>query len=76
MPSEQEKAVRRVRVEAAKDALKRSAGLGGAHVPPARAALKTFLRELNGPNQPNDALFQLLIEAPFREIPARSHQRR
>jgi len=76
MPSEQEKTERRARVEAAKDALSRSAGLGGAHVPPARAALKNFLRQLNEPVQPNDAVFKVLIEAPFREIPVRSQQRR
>lgn len=76
MPSEQEKAERRVRVTAAKDALSRSAGMGGAHVAPARAALKNFLRHLNEPSQPNDAVFQVLIDAPFREIPVRSQQRR
>lgn len=76
MPSEQEKAVRRTRVTAAKDALDRSAKLGGAHVAPARAALKNFLRRLNEPSQPNDAMFQVLLDAPFREIPARNQQRR
>jgi hypothetical protein len=76
MPSEQEKAARRERVTAAKDALSRSAELSGAHVAPARAALKNFLRQLNEPSQPNDAVFQVLIDAPFREIPARNQQRR
>jgi hypothetical protein len=76
MPSEQEKAARRVRVTAAKDALERSAKLGGAHVAPARAALKNFLRQLNEPSQPNDAVFQVLIDAPFREPAPRNTQRR
>ena len=75
-PTEQEKTARRERVTAAKDALERSAKLGGAHVAPARAALKNFLRQLNNPGQPNDAVFQVLLEAPFREIPVRSQQRR
>jgi hypothetical protein len=72
MPTEEEKAARRVRVTAAKDALSRSAKLGGSHVAPARAALKNYLRKLNEPGQPNDAVFQVLIEAPFREIKPRS----
>jgi hypothetical protein len=38
--------------------------------------LKNFLRQLNEPGQPNDAVFQVLIDAPFREIPVRSQQRR
>jgi hypothetical protein len=31
---------------------------------------------LNEPSQPNDAVFQVLIDAPFREIPVRNQQRR
>jgi anti-sigma regulatory factor (Ser/Thr protein kinase) len=65
--TDQERALRRERVTAAKDALTRSATLNGAHVAPARAALRDYLRNLNDPQQPNDAMFQLLIEAPFRE---------
>ena len=74
MYSEEEKALRRTRVAAAKDALSRSASLGGAHIGPARSALKEYLRALNEPNQPSDAHFKLLIEAPFRE--ARGHDQR
>jgi hypothetical protein len=65
--SDEERSRRRERVVAAKDALARSASIGGAHVAPARAALRDYLRNLNEPHQPNDAVFQLLIEAPFRE---------
>ena len=75
MYSEEEKALRRARVAAAKDALSRSASLGGAHVGPARSALKGYLRALNEPNQPSDAHFELLIEAPFREPRARDQRR-
>lgn len=71
MHSEQEKAVRRARVAAAKDALVRSAALGGRHVAPARAALKEYLRQLNDRRQPSDEMFQALIDAPFREETAR-----
>jgi hypothetical protein len=63
--SDEEKATRKERVAKAKDALSRSVGLKGAHVPPARAAIKKYLQNLNGPNQPDDAQFDALIEAPF-----------
>jgi hypothetical protein len=69
--SDAEKAVRRDRVAKAKDALSRSAGLKGTHVPPARAALKTYLQRLNDPNQPDDARFELLVEAPFKVPPTK-----
>jgi hypothetical protein len=67
--SDDEKAVRKERVAKAKDAMSRSVGLKGAHVAPARAALKTYLQRLNGPNQPDDAHFDMLIEAPFKVPP-------
>ena len=67
--SDEEKALRKERVEKAKDALKRSVGMKGAHIAPARAALKTYLQRLNEPNQPDDARFEMLIEAPFKAPP-------
>ena len=67
--SDEEKATRKDRVEKAKDALSRSVGMKGEHVIQGRAALKTYLRQLNDPNQPDDARFELLIEAPFRTPP-------
>jgi len=67
MHTEQERAVRRQRVAAAKDALARSVSLGGPHVAPARAALREYLRNLNEARQPTDAAFQELVGAPFRE---------
>ena len=67
--SEEEKALRKDRVARAKDAMSRSVGLKGAHVAPARAALKTFLQRLNDPNQPDDAHFDMLVEAPFKAPP-------
>ena len=67
--SDEEKAKRKERVEKAKDALKRSAELKGDHVPPARKSLKTFLQNLNGPNQPDDARFEMMVEAPFKVPP-------
>jgi len=67
--SEEEKALRKERVGKAKDALARSVGMKGDHVATARAALKTYLRQLNDPNQPDDARFELLIEAPFKAPP-------
>jgi len=67
--SDEEKATRKERVEKAKDALKRSVGMKGEHVIQGRAALKTYLRQLNEPNQPDDARFELLIEAPFKAPP-------
>jgi hypothetical protein len=68
-PSEEERATRRARVAAAKDALARSAGLRGDHVGAARAALKAYLRHLNDGRQPSDDQFQALIEAPFKAPP-------
>ena len=67
--SEEEKALRKERVEKAKDALKRSVGMKGEHIAPARAALKTYLQRLNESNQPDDARFEMLIEAPFKAPP-------
>jgi hypothetical protein len=67
--SEEEKTKRKERVAAAKDALARSNGLKGDHVPPARTALKTFLQNLNNPRQPDDATFAALVEAPFTAPP-------
>ena len=67
--SDAEKAVRRERVEKAKDALTRSVGIKGDHVAAARSALKDFLRRLNEPKQPDDARFESLIEAPFKVPP-------
>ena len=67
--SEEEKATRKERVVKAKDALARSIGLKGDHVPPARTALKTYLQRLNEPKQPDDTQFEVLIEAPFKVPP-------
>jgi hypothetical protein len=67
--SDEEKATRKERVEKAKDALARSVGIKGEHVAPARTALKNYLRNLNDKNQPDDARFELLIEAPFKAPP-------
>lgn len=64
--SDEEKALRKDRVAKAKDALARSAATKGDHVPPARTALKNFLRQLNEPKQPDDARFEALLEAPFK----------
>lgn len=64
--TDEEKAVRKERVEKAKDALTRSVGLKGDHVASGRVALKDFLRNLNEPKQPDDSRFQALIEAPFK----------
>jgi hypothetical protein len=72
--SEEEKATRKTRVAAAKDALKRSAGTRGDHVPSARAALKSYLRRLNEPDQPNDDTFTALLEAPFRAPPKKKER--
>ncbi|GEM_PF-2938999 len=68
-PTEEERATRRARVAAAKDALARSAGLRGEHVGAARAALKAYLRHLNDPHQPSDDQFAALVEAPFKAPP-------
>lgn len=73
--SDEQKAARKERVEKAKDALSRSVGIKGEHVAPARSALKNFLRNLNDPNQPDDARFELLIEAPFK-APKKKNERR
>ncbi|MEZ5342076.1 MAG: hypothetical protein R2706_11690 [Acidimicrobiales bacterium] len=67
--SDAEKAARKERVEKAKEALARSVGVKGDHVPPARTALKQYLRQLNDPKQPDDARFEALIEAPFKVPP-------
>ncbi len=72
-----ERAVRKQRVERAKDALARSVGMKGDHVAAARASLKLYLQRLNDPNQPDDARFEMLVEAPFRQPPKkRSNDRR
>lgn len=67
--SDEEKAIRKERVAKAKDAMARSVGLKGAHVAPARAAIKRYLQQLNDPKQPDDAQFEALIEAPFKAPP-------
>jgi hypothetical protein len=67
--SDEEKALRKERVAKAKDAMSRSVGLKGAQVAPARAAIKRYLQQLNDPKQPDDARFELLIEAPFKAPP-------
>ncbi len=67
--SDAEKATRKDRVTKAKDALARSVGTKGDHVAPSRAALKKFLQNMNEPNQPDDARFESLIEAPFKAPP-------
>jgi hypothetical protein len=67
--TEEEKAARKERVAKAKDALARSVGVKGDHVAGARDALKEFLRRLNEPNQPDDARFEAMVEAPFKVPP-------
>ncbi len=67
--SDEEKATRKERVAKAKDAMSRSVGIKGAHVPPARAAIKKYLQNLNDPKQPDDTQFETLIEAPFKAPP-------
>ncbi len=74
--SESEKASRRDRVAKAKDALARSVGAKGDHVTRGRAALKTYLQQLNDPKQPDDARFAELIEAPFKAPPKKNTDRR
>lgn len=74
--SEEERATRKARVAAAKDALSRSANLRGDHVPPARAALKAYLRNLDTRRQPSDEQFAALVEGPFRAPPKRPGARR
>jgi uncharacterized protein (DUF2236 family) len=74
--SDEEKAARKERVAKAKDAMSRSVGLKGAHVPPARAAIKKYLQNLNDPKQPDDQQFEALIEAPFKAPPKKTNDRR
>jgi hypothetical protein len=64
--SEEEKTIRRERVAKAKDALARSVTSKGDHVAAARASLKLYLQRLNEPKQPDDAQFEMLLEAPFK----------
>ena len=73
---EEEKVAYRARIEAAKDALKRSVGTKGDHVAPTRAALKEYLRNVNGPAQPDDERFKMLLEAPFKAPPKPRAERR
>ena len=73
--SEEERAQRKERVAAAKDALRRSAGLKGEHIAPARSAIKLYLHRLNEPRQPDDAQFKALIEAPFQAPPKKKERR-
>ncbi len=73
--SDAEKALRKDRVEKAKDALTRSVGIKGDHVVAGRAALKDYLRRLNEPRQPDDARFESLIEAPFKVPPKKKNDR-
>ena len=74
--SDEEKATRKERVVKAKDALARSVGLKGEHVVAGRAALKTYLQRLNEPKQPDDAQFEMLIEAPFKAPPKKKTNER
>ena len=74
-PTEEEKATRKQRVAAAKDALARSATLKGDWVAPARAAIKSYLQRLNEPRQPDDAQFEALLEGPFRAPPKKKERR-
>lgn len=74
--SEEERAAHKARIEAAKDAMKRSAGTKGDHVAPARAAIKEYLRNVNGPGQPDDERFAILLEAPFKAPPKPRAERR
>lgn len=74
--SDEEKALRKERVAAAKEALKNSVGLKGDHVATARTALKTYLQRLNEKNQPDDARFAELVEAPFKTPPKRNTNER
>jgi hypothetical protein len=65
--SAEERAERKSRVAAAKTALRESSQLSGPHVAAARSALKDYLRNLNEPNQPTKATFELMLKAPFAE---------
>lgn len=67
--TDEEKALRKARVVKAKDALARSVAVKGDHVAAARDTLKDFLRRLNEPNQPDDARFEAMVEAPFKAPP-------
>lgn len=73
--SEEERAQRKERVVAAKDALKRSVGLKGEQVAPGRAAIKLYLQRLNEPRQPDEAAFRALLEAPFQAPPKKRERR-
>jgi hypothetical protein len=72
--SDEEKAIRKERVEKAKDAMARSVGTKGDHVAPARAAIKVYLQRLNEPKQPDDAQFEALLEGPFKAPPKKKMQ--
>ncbi|BAN03867.1 hypothetical protein [Ilumatobacter coccineus] len=74
--SDAEKATRKERVAKAKDALSRSVGVKGDHVTAGRAALKRYLQQMNEPNQPDDARFEMLIEAPFKAPPKKRDNNR
>ena len=74
--TEEEKAQRKDRVQKAKDALSRSTVIKGEHVAPARTALKVFLQRLNERNQPDDATFEAMLEAPFKAPPKKREQKR
>ena len=74
--SEAEKATPKERVGKAKDALARSVGTKGDHVTAGRAALKKYLQNMNEPNQPDDARFEMLIEAPFKAPPKKRDNNR
>jgi len=74
--SDEQKAARKERVVKAKDALSRSVGIKGDHVAAARKALKKYLQNLNEPNQPDDARFEMLIEAPFKAPPKKRDNNR
>jgi len=74
--SEEEKDKRKDRDAKANDALARSVGMKGDHVPPARQALKSYLQKLNEPKQPDDAAFEALIAGPFTAPPKKKNDRR
>ena len=74
--TDEQKATRKERVAKAKDALTRSVGIKGDHVAGARSALKRYLQQMNEPNQPDDARFEMLIEAPFKAPPKKRDNNR
>ncbi len=74
--SEADRATRKERVGLAKDALARSVGAKGDHVITGRAAHKKYLQKMNEPNQPDDARFEMLIEAPFKATPKKRENNR